>query len=474
MTAHRELLTDYARDGSEGAFRELVTRYTDLVYSSAVRLVGGDTHLAEDVVQTVFGDLARLARTLSKEVTLGGWLHRRTCHVAATLMRGERRRQNRERQAVEMNALQDNAQANSFEQLAPVLDEAINQLSAHDRAAIMLRFFEGCDLRAVGAAMGSNEDAAQKRVSRALEKLRALLVRRGVTLSGAVLATTLGTEAVTAAPVGLPASVASTALASAAATGGATLTLLKLMAMTNLKATVISTVLVAGVGTTLLLEHQTQATLRQENGALQQQVGQLPQFAEENQRLSNLLAKGNDNSSVVTDQVQELLRLRGEAGALRQQKGELDKLRAENRGLSSQQAGQSARPLSPAERWPNVLRELPKESWTFAGYADPDSALQSTLWAGISGDASRILDGAVPELKEEAKTEADQKRMVALIGGNMGRWQTVRVLEKQTPSDDQVHFVLNVVYTNGTDTIFKMKWKRVGSEWKYNGEAGAD
>ena len=246
------------------------------------------------------------------------------------------------------------------------------------------------------------------------------------------------------------------------------------MAMTNLKATVISTVLVAGVGTTLLLEHQTQATLRQENGALQQQVGQLAQFAEENQRISNLLAKGNDNSSVVTDQVQELLRLRGEAGALRQQKGELDKLRAENRGLSSQQAGQSARPLSPAERWPNVLRELPKESWTFAGYADPDSALQSTLWAGISGDASRILDGAVPELKEEAKTEADQKRMVALIGGNMGRWQTVRVLEKQTPSDDQVHFVLNVVYTNGTDTIFKMKWKRVGSEWKYNGEAGAD
>jgi hypothetical protein len=121
-----------------------------------------------------------------------------------------------------------------------------------------------------------------------------------------------------------------------------------------------------------------------------------------------------------------------------------------------------------------VLRELPKESWTFAGYADPDSALQSTLWAGISGDARKILDGAVPEFREEAKTEADQKRLMALIGGNMGRWKNVRILEKQTPFDDQVHFVVNVVYTNGTDTIFKMKWKRVGSEWKYNGEAGVD
>jgi RNA polymerase sigma factor (sigma-70 family) len=190
MTDHRTLLAEYAANGSEEAFRELVARYIDLVYSTAVRLVNGDTHRAEDVAQTVFADLARLAGKFSKDVMLGGWLHRRTWHVATTLMRNERRRQNRERQAAEMNTLQDHAET-SFERIAPLLDEAINQLGASDRAAIVLRFFEHRDLRAVGVALGSNEDAAQKRVSRAVEKLRGHFVRRGIVASSTVTTASL-------------------------------------------------------------------------------------------------------------------------------------------------------------------------------------------------------------------------------------------------------------------------------------------
>ena len=76
MTDTQQLLAQYAATGSETAFRELVACYMDLVYSAAVRLTNGDTHLAEDVTQTVFADLARLARKLSREVMLGGWLHR--------------------------------------------------------------------------------------------------------------------------------------------------------------------------------------------------------------------------------------------------------------------------------------------------------------------------------------------------------------------------------------------------------------
>ena len=98
MTDSQTLLADYVNHGSESAFREVVVRHLDLVYSVSVRLVGGDTHLAEDVAQTVFMDLARMAKSLSREVRVGGWLHRHTCFVAAKTMRGERRRQNREGQ----------------------------------------------------------------------------------------------------------------------------------------------------------------------------------------------------------------------------------------------------------------------------------------------------------------------------------------------------------------------------------------
>src|SRR5258705_1839936 len=98
MTDGQQLLAEYVDSGSEAAFRELVARYVDLVYSAAVRLVNGDTHLAEDITQTVFVDLARMARSLSRDVMLGGWLHRHTCFVASKTLRGERRRRERERQ----------------------------------------------------------------------------------------------------------------------------------------------------------------------------------------------------------------------------------------------------------------------------------------------------------------------------------------------------------------------------------------
>ena len=93
MTDSQQLLATYVKTGSEAAFRELLACYIDLVYSTALRLVQGDTHQAEDVAQTVFTDLAREAHTLSADTMLGGWLHRDTCFVASKLMRAERRRQ---------------------------------------------------------------------------------------------------------------------------------------------------------------------------------------------------------------------------------------------------------------------------------------------------------------------------------------------------------------------------------------------
>jgi DNA-directed RNA polymerase specialized sigma24 family protein len=126
MNDSQKLLADYARRGSEPAFTELVQRYVNFVYSTALRLADGDSHLAEDVTQTVFADLARTARSLSTNVMLGGWLHRHTCFVASKTLRSERRRKTRERQAVETNATQETT-AGTIAEMTPELDDAIKR-----------------------------------------------------------------------------------------------------------------------------------------------------------------------------------------------------------------------------------------------------------------------------------------------------------------------------------------------------------
>ncbi len=334
------MLEEYVKDGSEPAFRELVTRYVDLVYSAAVRLVAEDRHLAEDVAQTVFADLARLARSLPTGAVLGGWLHRHTCFVAATLLRGERRRRARERQAVEMNALQDHPEAN-LTLVAPILDEAINQLGAADRTAILLRFFEQRDFRSVGEALGSNEDAARMRVNRALGKLHRLLKRRGVSLPAAALGTALAGQVVTAAPAGLAAAISSAVLTGTAAGSGIVLTTLKLMLMAKLKIGIVSAVVVATVVTPLVLQHQARARLREQDDSLRQQQNQLAALQAENERLSSLAA----GTSLFSNAPEDLGRLRAEAAALQPQASAVAKLRAENRRLQ----GSAAQPQTPLQ-----------------------------------------------------------------------------------------------------------------------------
>src|SRR6266487_3586485 len=314
MTDDAQLLRQYTEERAEPAFGELVARHIDLVFSAALRVVGGDRHLAQDVTQTVFADLARKARNLPREVVLAGWLYRHTCFTAANAVRTERRRQIREKTAMEMNALHDTTEPN-WEQIAPVLDEAMNQLSAPDRDAIVLRFLKRQDFRAVGSALGVGEDAAQKRVSRAVEKLRTFLSRQGVTLTATALGTTLATEAVVAAPGGLAVSVTAASLAGAAATGtGTSAILMKLMAMTKVKAGVAGALVIASVVMPLMVQHQAQARLRNQDEALREQTAQLAKLQADNVQLSKLLAAAKNSRSLSDDQFNELMRLRGQVG----------------------------------------------------------------------------------------------------------------------------------------------------------------
>ena len=324
MTDDGQLLQQYTRERSETAFGELVTRHIDLVYSVALRVAGGDTHLAQDVTQTVFLDLARKAPSLPQDAVLAGWLHRHTWFTAAKTVRTERRRQIREQTAMEMRALDDNT-GSPWELIAPHLDEGLNQLSASDRDAIVLRFFKRQDFRVIGAALGVSEDTAQKRVSRALEKLRGVLSKRGATLTATALASALAAEAVVAAPAGLAISVTTTALAGAATVGtGLSLATIKTIAMTKLQVGVVGIILIAGLATPLVLQHQSLSRMREENTrlreqtlSLRQQASQMAQLVAENQRLSNLLAHAGSAQPAKPEQLGELLRLRGETTRLR-------------------------------------------------------------------------------------------------------------------------------------------------------------
>jgi RNA polymerase sigma factor (sigma-70 family) len=290
----QQLLRRYVTEGSEAAFGELVARHVDLVYSTALRRADGDAHLAQDVAQLVFTDLARKARSLPKGVVLPGWLHRASRYATAQLLRTERRRRAREQEAVVMNTLNSEA-APDWGRIHPLLDEALDELGPADRDALVLRFFDQRSLAEVGHALGSNEEAARKRVARALEKLRASLVRRGVTTTAAALSTVLAMNAVQGAPAGLAATLTSASLASAVAGTGTALGIMEVMTMTKLKAGIIGAIVVASVATPLVIQHQAAVRLREENQSLRQQVDRLAQLTAGNERLSHLLARSRSS-----------------------------------------------------------------------------------------------------------------------------------------------------------------------------------
>ncbi|MBL9167812.1 MAG: sigma-70 family RNA polymerase sigma factor [Verrucomicrobiales bacterium] len=247
-----ELLREYSESGAETAFAALTRRYLNLVHSAAFRQVGNHPG-AEEVTQVVFILLARKARTLDRRTVLPAWLLRTTRFTAKNFQQSQIRRTRREQEALVMT--EPNVGESSWERIAPYLDDAMDQLKEKERSALTLRFFQGKPLKEVGAALGIEPDAAGKRVSRAVEKLKTILVRRGLTLSVTGLIAGLSTHAVQAAPVGLINIVSTGALAKSSA-GASSLasSTLKVMGWAKVKASaaIVGTLIAAGSGGTLL------------------------------------------------------------------------------------------------------------------------------------------------------------------------------------------------------------------------------
>ncbi|MDO8539657.1 MAG: sigma-70 family RNA polymerase sigma factor [Opitutaceae bacterium] len=217
-----ELLRRYTGLRAEDAFAELVRRHLNLVYFAALRRTGGNDALAEEITQDVFTALARQASSLSHHAALTGWLYTTTRFTAANAMRAERRRKAREQEAHIMSELDRETRPSTgdWERLRLVIDEALDALNEREREAVLMRCLQDRPFADIGRALGLSEDAARMRFDRALEKLRGVLARRGVTSTVAALGVALANQAAATAPSGLAASITGAALAGA---GGATM-----------------------------------------------------------------------------------------------------------------------------------------------------------------------------------------------------------------------------------------------------------
>jgi RNA polymerase sigma factor (sigma-70 family) len=205
-----ELLEQFV-GGDRDAFGELARRHANWVYSAARRRVK-DEDLAEDVAQAVFILLAQKAPKMKDGTVLPAWLLRTTCFVANHALRSERRRKEHELRAAKEREANRPPPAGEWGWL---VDECVGMLRRKDQRAVLLRFYEEKTLAEVGMEMGVSEEAARKRINRAMEKLKRLMEAKGAApaAGAAVIAIAMEKQWVVAAPAKLTASVSAAGLA---------------------------------------------------------------------------------------------------------------------------------------------------------------------------------------------------------------------------------------------------------------------
>jgi RNA polymerase sigma factor (sigma-70 family) len=418
----QQLLHDYIARRSDAAFAELVRRHVDLAYSATLRIVC-DAHLAQDVTQGAFVALAQNARQLAERPVLSGWLHRTVQNLAANAVRSEVRRRAREQEAAAMNQLLANESDANWGNIAPHLDAALGELNEAERDAVMLRYFEKKSAREMAGILGTSEDAAQKRVSRAVEKLREFFSKRNVAIGASGLVVLISANAVQSAPIGLALTITNASLAAA----GTTLTFMKIATATKLKVA-LGAIVVASAVTAFVVQQQNQIKLRGENESLQQQIAQLQA---DNAGLSNRITAIGEASQLPAEQFDELLKLRGEVGVLRRQ---LDEATEKNRALPAAVVTMNTNSSIPQIHIKARFLTMPKDM--SAGWYDSTSA-------GILTDENFRI--ALNQLRSRNGVETLAEPEVTTTSGRQTQLRATQIISVVT------NFCLQE--TNGTSSI---------------------
>ncbi len=414
-----ELLGQYAREGAESAFTELVHRHVNLVYSAALRQVRSP-QLAEEVAQSVFTDLARNAQRLAPDTNLTAWLYQVTRRTAIDVVRRESRRQLREQIATEMNAM--NATAEDWTRIEPLLDEAMEALDAADRTAVLLRYFENRSFREVGETLGTTDDAAQKRVSRAVERLREFFSKQGVTVGASGLVAVISSNAVQAAPAGLAITISTAStIGATSAVAATTATVTKVIAMTTLQKSLIATVIVVAAGAGIYQARHT-SQLRQANEVLEAKRADLAQQVEslkrDREETSNRLAMASASTEPRPEQkASEVLKLRGQVGALRQTLSDISATNTSKSGLAKMMSDPAMRDYIRQvqgkmirERYEPLFQELKLSPEN----ADKFTQAIGDMWS--KGTEAVSGSGEISKQTMEEAYEKSNKELESLLG----------------------------------------------------------
>ena len=264
-----------------------------------------------------------------------------------------------------------------WEHIAPHLDAALGELGEADRNALLLRYFERKSAREMAQTLGVSEDAAQKRVSRAVERLREFFAKRGVTVGASGLVVVISTNAVQAAPVGLAVTISTgiATLAGTAFTSTATATAIKTIAMTMLQKTLITVTIATAVGTGIYESRQA-STLRTQVQSLQQQQAssakEIQQLTRERDEAATKLAALPVQGADEFNEIQQLLKARDDAQVkakaaekeLREAGVIIDSLGFDSARATRDQRASTASKLAAYDRYAETAKRLERKVQT--------------------------------------------------------------------------------------------------------------